>query len=239
MCRGSKGRLCLREVVNSSNPTPHKDSLFSNSSCCTWQKHVVSILLLCASLKFYHLSIFIHSFISLFWILFLFCTHKVHKRVCMFANCIDVFVCLFGNFLLRVHFILVSFSLTVSIIYAMDLDCFPAIPLSFPLPSHSGTRLSNIYFSWDRVVCLASNFWCSCLGFTSARNTEMYHPSKFFHWFRIVFCVFAYTCMHTSDTGVHVCVCISSTYTMTPFSNQDVVIQSVVCTHLINIARIC
>lgn len=62
---------------------------------------------------------------------------------------------------------------------------------------------------------------------------------SFIHWFRIVLCLFAYTCVHTCDMGVHVCVCISSTYTMTPFSNQDVVIQPVVCTCLINIDRIC
>lgn len=58
---------------------------------------------------------------------------------------------------------------------------------------------------------------------------------SFFHWFRIV-CIYS---VHTCDMGVHVCVCISSTYTMAPFSNQDVVIQPVVCTHLINIDRIC
>lgn len=62
--------------------------------------------------------------------------------------------------------------------------------------------------------------------------------TSFFIDLVIVLCVFACMYMHSSDMGVHVCVCISGTNTMTPFSSQDVIIQPFVSMHLNNISRI-
>lgn len=66
----------------------------------------------------------------------------------MFANHIDIFVCLFGDFLFfksSLHFVLFFLNNFIYVCNGFG-SCFSLILLSYPLPSHAEILLSNVCF---------------------------------------------------------------------------------------------